>query len=287
MNEVIAARMLGATDRFISKVKRQNEPFQAFLKTADYEKLYDAIKSAVRNQAKTVSQALKDLDTSSSLVMNDDKEPLNASNIAHLRQFIRDTMPGMQDLIGQELVAHCLTAAFTYSVKAQYKRWGLIVKADVQFQLKNQKYIDMLDDQANYLLNNSSIDDTTLEQMITLIRDGKEEGMTIDEVADELSDTFDDVSDNRAFVIARTETAQAMGSANLATMQENGVATKHWVTAGANICPTCEGNADQGSISVNDSFSSGDDSEPAHPNCECYTEADEIDLDSIDIWDGE
>lgn len=287
MNKVAAAQALGATQRFLAKVKRQNEPFQAYLDTQGYKLLNKGITTAVRTQADAVAKALKELDPANTLVMNDDLQPLNDSNIVHLQSLIQSEMPPLSTLVPQRTVYRSLKSAFSFSVKAQYKRWGLMVKAaDVNFKLTNQNYISALNDQSNYLLNNSNIDSTTMNQMISLISDGKSAGLTIDEVADELSGSFKDVSDKRAFVISRTETAQAMGTGNLATMKENNVQTKHWVTAGANPCEICTGNEADGSIPVDASFSSGDDCEPAHPNDECYTEADEIDLDSLDVWDG-
>jgi hypothetical protein len=89
-------------------------------------------------------------------------------------------------------------------------------------------------------------------------------------------------------MIARTETANAMGDGNYATMQENDVQQVDWVTAGDNPCPICQENEDASPINVGDSFPSGDDHEPAHPNCECYTQADtsSMDLSDISIWDG-
>lgn len=287
MNKATVLKAQTETERFLRKVAKQNEPFQAFTRTDVYKSFYKAIKEAAKTQGSTIAEALRNLDTSSSLAMNDDLQPLSDNELAHVAQLVKQQMPSMSDLISHEMVFNAIKAAFIYSVKAQYKRWGLIVKADVNFDLTNEMYIQMLNDQANYLLNQSSIDDTTRSQLINLIKNGKLDGLTIDEIASEIDDQFDVISENRAFVIARTETAQAMGSANLATMQENGVQTKHWVAAGSHVCEICQGNVDDGSIGVNDSFSSGDDSEPAHPNCECYTEADEIDLDSIDIWGGE
>lgn len=43
---------------------------------------------------------------------------------------------------------------------------------------------------------------------------------------------------------------------------------KLWVTSD-DPCPTCEDNADQGWIDADETFDSGDDEPPAHPNCEC------------------
>lgn len=156
-----------------------------------------------------------------------------------------------------------------------------------QFVLTDQFYIGALKNQANYLLNKSSLDETTRDRIITMVRDGKLNNLTIDEVSNMISSEFEDISANRAFMIARTETCQAMSSGQMAAMRESGVKTKAWVIAGGNVCPICEGNAFEGMIDIGHTFSSGDDAPPGHPNCECYIEAGEIDLSSISIWDGE
>jgi len=286
MDKLALTKAKLATDRFLRKAKKQNEPFQAFLQTDAYNAFYKSLASATLKQGTSVADALRNYDQSTSLAMNDDLQPLTEVQKTHVAQLVADSMPSLSDLLTPEQLVKALKSAFAYSAIQQYKRWGLIAKADVTFKLTNQKYIEMLNDQANYLLNQSSIDNTTREQLINLIKNGKLDGMTIDEIASEIDDQFGEISKTRADVIARTETAQAMGSANNATMIENGVQTKHWVLAGSNVCEICQGNADDGSMPVDEEFSSGDMNEPAHPRCECYTEADEIDLDSVDIWDG-
>lgn len=156
-----------------------------------------------------------------------------------------------------------------------------------KFVLTDKFYIGSLKNQANYLLNKSSLDETTRNRIITIIRDGKLNNLTIDEVSTLLSDEFEEISASRAFMIARTETCQAMSSGQMAAMRESGVPTKEWVVAGGHTCALCEDNAAQGMIPIADTFDSGDDAPPGHPNCECYIEAGEIDLSAVSIWDGE
>lgn len=263
-----------ATDEFIAKRLKQNEPFQSLIKTQQYKDFHLAVKDAIGNQIKAVSH-----------------------NLQHPTDYwVDQSFPNLAQYLSVQDVTDYMVFCFEWGVKAQYKRFGLKVKstspkfmkaAAVDFELTNEDYLNALADASNYLINLSKVDATTKQQIIDLINEATTDGMTMDEVASLISDNIDNISEARANVISRTETANAMGAGNYASMVENGVQTKHWVTAGASVCPICQGNADQGSIPVNDSFDSGDDYEPAHPNCECYTEADEIDLESIDIWGGE
>jgi hypothetical protein len=70
----------------------------------------------------------------------------------------------------------------------------------------------------------------------------------------------------------RTELANAVSTSELDQYTEQGVAEKQWVTAGANPCEDCIANEDAGIIPIDESFDSGDDTVPAHPNCECYVQ---------------
>lgn len=164
---------------------------------------------------------------------------------------------------------------------------GFISIGGNNFNVSNTQYIGALKSSTNYLLQKSSLDDVTRKTMIDTIAKGKALGLTNDEVADLLmSDEYLDIADWRADMIARTETANAMMDGQLASMQENGVKTKAWVVAGPG-CTICDPNEDDGFIDIDSDFSSGDDSPPAHPNCECYLDSGMIDLESIDIWGGE
>jgi hypothetical protein len=205
--------------------------------------------------------------------------------------------PPLSDYLTVEEVYEYYRFCFVWGVRAQYGRLGIkttIGKAvefsgsGFSFELTNQNIIDALMSSADYLLNNSNIDDTTRQYLIKLIRDKKLENATIQEIADVIAE--DDslgYSDYRSLTIANTETCRAMGQGNYQGMVQNGVQTKYWVTAGSHPCEICQANEDEGSIPVDQAFSSGDMYEPAHPNDECYTQADEINLDNIDIWGGE
>ena len=75
-------------------------------------------------------------------------------------------------------------------------------------------------------------------------------------------------SKDRAILTARTETAIAHGQGSHEAAINSGRNMKRWITQGGG-CDICEENAGDGDIDIGDSFSSGDDTIPAHPNCEC------------------
>ena len=276
----------GVLDNFIEKVSGVNKPYLALKKDQQYKDFHAMFAEAIAKQAEWAAQNIHSI-----LELSTPLEPLNGVQTTRVKDYVGQNLPSVAQMVDQDSVVDYFKFCFEWGAKAQYQRW-FTRKAAGQpyenFSLTNEKYLQSLRDRANYLLNQSSLDDTTTSQIISTIISGKEDNLTNDEVAQQLSDSFDDISSDRADMIARTETANAMGDGNYATMQENGITQVEWITAGDNPCVICQENEDASPINVGDQFPSGDDHEPAHPNCECYTQAvtDDINLDDISIWDG-
>lgn len=281
------------TKAFINKSDRINDPLEQLSETDQYDAFMMSIASGIYKQALWFSKKLPDLD-----FIPDDMNPLTVESQQALQRWLENNMPKLSTYVNETKVFKYYKFSFEWGVNSLYNRWTmqsskfksvLFTKADVasDFVLTDKFYIGSLKNQANYLLNKSSLDETTRARMISIVRDGKLNSLTVDEVATVIADNFEDISATRAFTIARTETCQAMSSGQMAAMRESGVKTKQWVVAGAHVCAICDGNASQGMIEIGNVFDSGDDAPPGHPNCECYIEAGEIDLSSISIWDGE
>jgi hypothetical protein len=113
------------------------------------------------------------------------------------------------------------------------------------------------------------ITDETRDGINSLLTKAIEDGWSVDRFADELDGAYA-FSGNRADVIARTETRLADSKGQLAGWKQSGVvAQKVWLVSNDGCCDDCQGNADDGPIDIDDDFSSGDDSPPGHPNCQC------------------
>ena len=273
-------RLSAAVDNFISKSKRINEPLEAFRKTDSFKELNGSLQGGILQQVKDLMSNLPGWIIT-----------LQTFDEGRVDNWIRENQKPINNYVSNEKTLQALIDAFIYSIKATYNRHGVSIKKatkySVNFDLTNSYYLDALADQANYLLNLSSIDDTTRTRLIGLIKETRGAMMTLEEVTEAIVSEFENISETRAFIIANTEANQAMSTAQHAFLVENGIKTKKWIPAGPSTCDICEGNADDGEISTNDSFSSGDDQPPAHPNCECYLDGGEIDLDSVDVlWDG-
>lgn len=117
-----------------------------------------------------------------------------------------------------------------------------------------------------------TISDSTREYIRADIEQAINEGWSTDKLKDTLSENYA-FSDSRAETIARTEIAKADMEGNMAAYRASGVVMgKEWVLGneGDGIeCDECMANAAQGPIDLNESFNSGDDAPPLHPNCRC------------------
>jgi len=271
-------------ERTLSKAQAVNKPYQAIKRLDAYKELQAKLQEGINKQGAWVAEQLPDLFSSAGI--EDDSQEITVEQAQKLRGQLTRDMPMLSDYVTEFVIFQNLKDFFEWSVRQQYKRWGYLVKASVNFTLSNTQYINALKDRAAYLLNQSSLDATTIDGIISIMSESKLDGQTNAQIGQTLKDRFDEISSARAEMITRTESANALGSANHAAAVENGAGTKLWVAAGGASDELCLGNVDDGEIPINQPFSSGDMYEPAHPNCECYTEAGEIDLDAIDLWDG-
>jgi len=162
---------------------------------------------------------------------------------------------------------------------AEYLKWAsteggenALNKLNISTAFKpSPKFKASLDDRENYIID--SVDTTTKDYLINTISEGKAKALTNDEIAQEISDNLDGISQYRADMIVRTEVANATQQAELDVYGEQGIEKKTWVTSEDDItCPECAA-MDGEIVKVDSSFSSGDDAPPEHPNCRCYIQA--------------
>ena len=116
------------------------------------------------------------------------------------------------------------------------------------------------------------IDEETKKRLAHTISQGIEQKRGIPGLSRDIRTTFGDMSKHRSELIARTETANALSTASLDSMEDMGIEGKEWVWGGDEVdCPenVCPDNEKDGIIPVEQAFSSGDMAPPAHPNCTC------------------
>lgn len=120
--------------------------------------------------------------------------------------------------------------------------------------------------------NEYSITNSVRDGLQRLVSQAEEEGWSNDHLSAEIEDMYA-LSDKRADLIARTETAFADANGNMIAYQQSGLVTgKEWILGsehGPDEEDECNDNEDQGVIPLDQPFASGDQVPPAHPNCVC------------------
>lgn len=112
-----------------------------------------------------------------------------------------------------------------------------------------------------------SIEETTREMIRADVTRAMEEGLSNDELAAILKDSYA-FSEERSMTIARTESAAADTNGNLELYRSTGqVAKKEWIV-GEGCCEECE-ELDGKVVGLDEEFDDGVFIPPAHPNCRC------------------
>lgn len=107
-----------------------------------------------------------------------------------------------------------------------------------------------------------------LDELAAVLADGLERGETPQTIARALTGLTDDRG--WAMTVAWTETNRAQSAAALDRYRAAGKEGKEWFTAAdQRVCPRCFSNAEESPIPIEDRFSSGDLTSPAHPRCRC------------------
>jgi hypothetical protein len=112
-----------------------------------------------------------------------------------------------------------------------------------------------------------SITETTRGNLRELVSESIENGWTTGQLQHRILES-EDFSPSRALNISRTETAFARAQGTHEAAKGTGMKYKDWML-GAEACDVCQENADAGRIGIDDSFPSGDETPPGHPNCRC------------------
>lgn len=112
--------------------------------------------------------------------------------------------------------------------------------------------------------------EATRDMLRTVVVQAEEQGWSNARLSDELQSNYA-FSRERASTIARTEMKTADSEGAMAGWKASGLKMKkEWVRSADDFdCEICEANEAQGAIDLDETFDSGDDTSPAHPNCNC------------------
>lgn len=108
---------------------------------------------------------------------------------------------------------------------------------------------------------NSTTRDRIQQSISTSLSLGEDQSAAAERIGSIINDP------SRAEVIARTEAVNSYNKGLMSFAGESGATGKEWQDVGAE--DECADNSSEGQIGIDDSFDSGDDAPPAHPNCRC------------------
>jgi len=111
------------------------------------------------------------------------------------------------------------------------------------------------------------VEEVTRQRVRDIVSANVLEGASVQNTTKQIRDDYI-FSKKRARVVARTETAFALGQGQKGAAIAQGRDEKRWTTSG-DIDDVCLENEAAGWLAIADPFPSGHDTVPAHPNCRC------------------
>lgn len=116
----------------------------------------------------------------------------------------------------------------------------------------------------------TQMDDVTRDRLARVVSEGIENRRGVPGIARDLRQEFGDMTRYRSQLIAKNETADALGQAFEDRGKDLGITGKEWVTVGDDrVSDGCIGNAATGVIPFDQPFPSGHMRPPRFPGCRC------------------
>ena len=116
----------------------------------------------------------------------------------------------------------------------------------------------------------TKMDEETKRRLRNIISEGIQNTRGVPGIARDIRKTFTDMTKYRSELIAKNETADALGHAFMDRGNELEVTGKEWVTVGdAVVSDGCIENENKGVIPFNQEFPSGHMAPPRFPGCRC------------------
>lgn len=135
------------------------------------------------------------------------------------------------------------------------------------FDMATQKIKDFIPKRAEYFA--TTINDTTRESLLASIQEGIDSQESLDDISKRVADVYGKAQDFRTDMIARTEVAASSNFGSIQGYLQAGVTQHQWAVVNPEDDDCIEN--DGVIVDIGDSFPSGDDDPPVHPNCMCTT----------------
>ena len=240
-----------------------------FSRTKIFKEFKNNFKKAFIEQ---LNEAIEDgliPDINRALGKQEDFEVIEEVSISQKEQIAEQVEAVVQSLIVflplGTVVGYYTTIANTTGQKVMEE-----LKIVATFQLTNESILATYTNRANLLIQD--IDETTKEFITDQIIKGLENGLSVGDMVEEIQKQYPEYADWRAERIVRTETQTIIGDTEFRTYKNNGTTQKKWITARDDrVRASHAENANQGWISIDDTFKTGHLHHPGGINCRCAT----------------
>lgn len=109
-----------------------------------------------------------------------------------------------------------------------HEQMAELLGLDVKFDLKDPRAKAFIEEK---ILRITDINDTTAEKIRKILTAGVDEGQSVDQIAKSIKEAFNDFSDTRSVMIARTEVAQAVNGGRFGLLEEEGADSHEWLNS--------------------------------------------------------
>lgn len=200
------------------------------------------------------------------------------------------------DVILEQLKAEIIAGELRPVWEAETRKWMATaleeVGVDASLDLINPLVSKFVDAFAGDRI--ADFNDTTRGQLREVLNDGIEAGSSIDEIAGDIEDTFDDIDSGRAETIARTEVGYASNAASTAAYELSGLVSKReWVATQDDRVRDDHDEMDGQTVDMDEPFTAPDGATAMFPgdfgvgeqdiNCRCTTAPIVEDVDTGDL----
>jgi len=252
------------SDRIISKIMNTNKPFKLkIIKKTPIKKISGKKKIEIWEQAENIRSEIEKMFVKKLKQLFENQKNKVLENLDLQKKSLNSEPFDLKDEIQSTINI----------IEPQYYE-ALTYGARFASQITGEDYIDITSLPAvrEWAIKLSEkyateITNLTYQTTIDVVQEAVKEGLSTDNLAKNISELFDGMSENRSQVIARTESARALTAGQAHEWKEAGVKKFEWLTSGdSSVSAICQYNstlewsakdAEQGTV------------EHSHPNCRC------------------
>lgn len=173
-------------------------------------------------------------------------------------------LPDREDQL--QAIIDLMTPLYRQFLEESGQQGAELVDTEFTFDPTADVAQDFITERAQFFAQ--SINDTTFNELFATLEEGLANDETLTQLSQRVADVYDKTRDFRTDMIARTEVSAISNFGNSEGQKQAGATQKMWIVVTPEDDPCLiEGEV----VPIDDVFSNGLESPPAHPNCQCNT----------------